>query len=95
MVTKFKVPEGCTVKVGLLPCLYFHLPAFSSPEATTATVVLYILLDSLILCIWKCVCVCVCVCVKVTQSCPTLCDPMDCSLPDFFVHGILQARILE
>ena len=43
--------------------------------------------------------VCVCTCVKthrdymkvkVTQSCPTLCDPMDC-----IVHGILQARILE
>ena len=33
--------------------------------------------------------------VLVTQSCPTLCDPMDCSLPDSFVHGILQARILE
>ena len=33
--------------------------------------------------------------VKITQSCPTLCDPMDCNLPDFSVHGILQARILE
>ena len=32
---------------------------------------------------------------KVTQSCPTLCDPMDCSLPGSSVHGILQARILE
>ena len=32
---------------------------------------------------------------KVTQLCPTLCDPMDCSLPGCFVHGILQARILE
>ena len=32
---------------------------------------------------------------KVTQSCPTLCDPMECSLPGFSVHGILQARILE
>ena len=31
----------------------------------------------------------------VTQSCLTLCDPMDCSLPGFSVHGILQARILE
>ena len=30
-----------------------------------------------------------------TQSCPTLCDPMDCSPPGFSVHGILQARILE
>ena len=32
---------------------------------------------------------------EVAQSCPTLCDPVDCSLPGFFVHGILQARILE
>ena len=29
------------------------------------------------------------------QSCLTLCDPMDCSLPGSSVHGILQARILE
>ena len=34
----------------------------------------------------------VCVC---TQSCPSLCDAMDCSLPGSSVHGILQARILE
>ena len=32
---------------------------------------------------------------KLLQSCPTLCDPMDCCLPIFCVHGILQARILE
>ena len=31
----------------------------------------------------------------VTQSCPTLSDPVDCSLPGSSVHGILQARILE
>ena len=31
----------------------------------------------------------------VPQSCPTLCDPMDCSPPGSSVHGILQARILE
>ena len=43
----------------------------------------------------KGVCVCVCVCVLFTQSCPTLCNPMDCSLPGFSVHGILQARLLE
>ena len=36
-----------------------------------------------------------CVCVLVTQLCPTLCDPMDCSPPGSSVHGILQARILE
>ena len=31
----------------------------------------------------------------VIQSCPTLCNPMDCSPPGSSVHGILQARILE
>ena len=29
------------------------------------------------------------------QLCPTLCDPVDCSLPGSFLHGILHARILE
>ena len=33
--------------------------------------------------------------VKLTQSCPTLCDPMDYSLSGSSVHGNLQARILE
>ena len=33
--------------------------------------------------------------VKVAQSCPTFCDSMDCSLPGFSVHGILQGKILE
>ena len=32
---------------------------------------------------------------SVTQSCPTLCSPVDCSIPGSSVHGILQARILE
>ena len=32
---------------------------------------------------------------EVAQSCPTLWDPMDCSLPGFPIHGILQARIRE
>ena len=32
---------------------------------------------------------------KLAQSCPTLCDPMDCSLPGSSIHGILQARTLE
>ena len=31
----------------------------------------------------------------VIQLCPTLCDPMDCSLPGSSVHGIRQARTLE
>ena len=29
------------------------------------------------------------------KLCPILCDPMDCSLPDSSVHGVLQARTLE
>ena len=32
---------------------------------------------------------------EVAQSCPTLCDPMDCSLSGFSVHGIFQERVLE
>ena len=31
----------------------------------------------------------------VAQSCPTLGDPIDCSLPGSSVHGIFQARVLE
>ena len=36
-----------------------------------------------------------CVHAKSLQSCPTLCDPLDCGLPGSSVHGIPQARILE
>ena len=32
---------------------------------------------------------------EVTQSCPTLSNPMDCSLPSSSIHGIFQARVLE
>ena len=32
---------------------------------------------------------------EVAQLCPTICDPMDCSLPGSSLHGILQARVLE
>ena len=43
-----------------------------------------------------CVCVCVCMCgYSGAQSCPTLCKPMDCSLPGSSVHGVFQAKILE
>ena len=35
------------------------------------------------------------VCAKLLQSCLTLWDPMDCSLPGSSVHGVLQARILD
>ena len=32
---------------------------------------------------------------EVAQSCPTLSDPMDCSLPGSSIHGIFQARVVE
>ena len=32
---------------------------------------------------------------EVARSCPTLCDPTDCSLPGSSIHGIFQARVLE
>ena len=38
---------------------------------------------------------CVCMCMLVAQSCLILCDPMNCSPPGSYVHGILQAGILE
>ena len=45
-------------------------------------------------CVCACECVCVCVCVRsVAQSCPTLCDSMDCSPSGSSVHGILQENI--
>ena len=47
-------------------------------------------LDSEHLTVWPCACVC-----KSLQSCPTLCDSMDCSPLGFSVHEILQARILD
>ena len=47
-------------------------------------------------CTGVCVQVCVCVCVySVDQSCPTLCDSVDCSPPGSSVRGISHARILE
>ena len=33
--------------------------------------------------------------IEVAQSCPTLCNPMDCSLLGSSIHGIFQARVLE
>ena len=45
-----------------------------------------------------CIGMCECECEReneVVQSCPTLCNPMDCSLPGSSIHGISQARVLE
>ena len=55
-----------------------------------------ILLNDLKLTLFSPVCItsCLHMCV-LPQSCPTLCDPVDCSLPGFSIHGISQAKILE
>ena len=56
----------------------------------------HILIPGLDITLASCVCVCVCVCVySDAQSCPTFCEPMDCTPPGSSVHGILQARMLE
>ena len=47
------------------------------------------------LCCWGLVVYLIRAFAKLLQSCPSLCDPMDHSLPGSSVHGILQARILE
>ena len=48
------------------------------------------------MCIYIYVYTAICACVlKLLQSCPTLCDNLDCSSPGSSFHGILQARILE
>ena len=44
---------------------------------------------------WSIYLVCVAAATKLLQLCPTLCDPMDCSLPGSSAHGIFQARVLE
>ena len=52
--------------------------------------------DSVNICKWYTDNLCTfCICVLVAQSCPTFCNPMDCSPPGSSVPGILQARILE
>ena len=51
--------------------------------------------SKLIASVCVCVCVYVCACAQSLQSCPNLCNPMDCSPPGSSIHGILQARILE
>ena len=46
-------------------------------------------------CAYSLLCKRECVCAQLLQSCPTLCDPMEHSLPGSSVHGLLQARTLE
>ena len=56
-------------------------------------VCVWIFLEDTTLLLWGCVCVSVCA--ESLQSCPTLCNSMDCNPPCSSVHGASQARILE
>ena len=60
---------------------------------TTLTV--YFISRNAILYFLKCTSLLFCPIQWVAQSCPTLCDPLDCSPPGSYLHGILQARILK
>ena len=63
-----------------------HLPDFSSPHAPSGVCLIAALkMDEVALSVRA----------KLLQSCLTLWDPMDCSLPGSSAHGVLQARILE
>ena len=70
-----------------VPIIASPLPAMSVPGNTSSSQDSEFPFVSMVL---HRVCVCVCVCARaclVAQSCPTLCDPMDCSLPGSSVHG--------
>ena len=75
------------------PTTYPSWPSRSS-QSTKLNFLFYTAASHYIFYIWWCVCMYVCVCVYkfmcvclVAQSCPTLCNPMDCSPPDLSVHG--------
>ena len=78
----FKIPVNCFMALDDTLCqcyLRMHVVG-EGPGATLSVWRCFLSLISSLL-IGVCVCVCVCVCVLVTQSCPTLCDPMGCSPP--------------
>ena len=72
------------------PCLFIstNTPCFKPPSSPRWTLFLAVLCG-----LWDLSSQCVCA--WVLPSCPTLCDPMGCSLPGSSVRGILQARMLE
>ena len=82
---------------GLQACAWCSLPSFRAsserpPDPSQAippvSSGLSFLQASILHVVWK-------VKMSVAQSCPTVCDPINCSLPGSSVHGILEARILE
>ena len=81
-------------RIGDLQLLWTFSPLYGMNLSTFAILsanMCYSVTTSCLLIAIKCLCAVLCL---VAQSCPTLCNPVDCSLPGFSVHGILQARIL-
>ena len=72
-------------------------PSLLHAPAPRATTILFSLpVNLLLFCRWLHLChILDSTSIEVAQSCPTLCDPMDCSLPRSSVDGIFQARVLE
>ena len=77
-------PPGDLPDPGIMSTSLWGLPALAGRFFTTGTIwkVLYLHLIQVNTS-------------AVTQSCPTLCNPMDCSLPGSSIHGVFQARVLE
>ena len=91
-VSSFVLPQPSLLH--LLEALLSWPSGYLWTGICTAFAVCFVVLS--FYCVRTCVCVCVCVCVcSVTQSHPTLCDPMDRSPPGSSVHRILQATVLE
>jgi len=78
-VFSFRIPLVVEVIISWL--FYFRLSEIYQEMNSTCSFLLFV--------------VPACCCCLVTQWCPTLCDPMDCSPSGSSVHGISQARILE
>ena len=100
--TKTQHTQSATATEIIVTCI----PSFPQPQPTLATTHTPTLMwvprytkptpNQYISSYETCTCaLALCVCVLDAQSCPTLSDPMDCSLPGSSVHEILQARILE
>ena len=76
-------------------CIPVYSASLLSPLSLSLPLFLPLLLLPLSVSTWSLVYSRVFLCCTVTQSCLTLCDPMNCSPPGSSVHGISQARILE
>ena len=82
---QFICPFGC--------CLFSHLillkvgdPPSSTEWRGSGQNTKISEINCVCVCVCVCVCLCVCLCMLVTQLCPTLCNPVDCSFPGFSVH---------